>query len=151
MGGLRQRGIQQRDNDRGRHRQGRSLRTGEGFRDVVWPAGLLERADPRFPQKGRDSCEVLSATRTATRTRITRCGSGRHLAGNAIERLRAEQRLREDAERFDLAEKTAAFGIWQVDIRTGQVSASEGFAPLVGLAGPNATIYWISRLRSSKR
>jgi len=63
--------------------------------------------------------------------------AGAHLAGNAIERLRAEQRLREDAERFDLAEKTASFGVWQVDTRTSQVTVSEGFAALVGLAGQN--------------
>ena len=63
--------------------------------------------------------------------------AGAHLAGNAIERLRAEERLREDAERFDLAEKAASFGIWQVDIATSQVMVSEGFAALVGLAGQN--------------
>ena len=35
------------------------------------------------------------------------------LAGNAIERLRAEQRLRDTAERLDLAERAASFGIWE--------------------------------------
>ena len=61
--------------------------------------------------------------------------AGAHLAGNAIERLKAEQRLREDAERFDLAEKAASFGIWQIDIPTDTVTISEGFAALTGLAG----------------
>jgi two-component system sensor histidine kinase/response regulator len=61
--------------------------------------------------------------------------AGAHLAGNAIERLRAEERLREDAERFDLAEKAASFGIWEVNVPAGIVTISEGFAALVGLAG----------------
>src|ERR1700743_2930108 len=61
--------------------------------------------------------------------------AGAHLAGNAIERLRSEEKLRENAERIAMAEKAAAFGIWQTDIPTEQLSFSEGFAALVGLAG----------------
>jgi two-component system sensor histidine kinase/response regulator len=61
--------------------------------------------------------------------------AGAHLAGNAIERLRAEERLRENAERFDLAEKAASFGVWQVDVPAGHVTISDGFAALVGLTG----------------
>jgi two-component system, sensor histidine kinase and response regulator len=61
--------------------------------------------------------------------------AGAHLAGNAIERLRAEERLREDAERFDLAEKAASFGVWEVNFPTDLVTISEGYAALVGLAG----------------
>jgi len=61
--------------------------------------------------------------------------AGAHLAGNAIERLRAEEKLRETAERIAMAEKAAAFGIWQTDILTDMVSFSEGFAALVGLSG----------------
>ncbi len=63
--------------------------------------------------------------------------AGAHLAGNAIERLRAEEKLRENAERIAMAEKTAAFGIWQTDIPTEMLSFSEGFARLVGLSGEN--------------
>ena len=59
--------------------------------------------------------------------------AGAHLAGNAIERLRAEEKLRENAQRIALAEKAAGFGIWQTDIVTGIVSFSEGFASLAGL------------------
>lgn len=59
--------------------------------------------------------------------------AGAHLAGNAIERLRAEEKLRENAERIALAEKAAAFGIWQVDIGTQVLTFSEGFAALLGL------------------
>jgi two-component system sensor histidine kinase/response regulator len=61
--------------------------------------------------------------------------AGAHLAGNAIERLRAEEKLRENAERIAMAEKAAAFGIWQTDLTTEIVTFSEGFAALTGLAG----------------
>ena len=61
--------------------------------------------------------------------------AGAHLAGNAIERLRAEEKLRENAERIAMAEKAAAFGIWQTDVATDMLSISEGFAALVGLTG----------------
>jgi PAS domain S-box-containing protein len=61
--------------------------------------------------------------------------AGAHLAGNAIERLRAEEKLRVNAERIAMAEKAAAFGIWQTDVATDMLSISEGFAALVGLTG----------------
>jgi PAS domain S-box-containing protein len=61
--------------------------------------------------------------------------AGAHLAGNAIERLRSEEKLRENAERIAMAEKAAAFGIWQTDIPTEILSFSEGFAALTGLTG----------------
>src|SRR6202046_2186780 len=61
--------------------------------------------------------------------------AGAHLAGNAIERLRAEEKLRENAERIAISEKAAAFGIWQTDILTETLLISEGFAALVGLTG----------------
>jgi two-component system, sensor histidine kinase and response regulator len=61
--------------------------------------------------------------------------AGAHLAGNAIERLRAEEKLRENAERIAMAEKAAAFGIWQTDLATDMLSFSEGFAALTGLTG----------------
>jgi GAF domain-containing protein len=40
--------------------------------------------------------------------------AGSRLAGNVIERLRAEQSLRQAAERLELAERAAKFGIWEV-------------------------------------
>jgi two-component system sensor histidine kinase/response regulator len=61
--------------------------------------------------------------------------AGAHLAGNAIERLRAEEKLRENAERIAMAEKAAAFGIWQTEVATNILTVSEGFAALVGLTG----------------
>ena len=59
--------------------------------------------------------------------------AGAHLAGNAIERLRAEEKLRENAGRIAMAEKAAAFGIWQTDVATDMLSVSAGFAALLGL------------------
>ncbi|MBV9770992.1 MAG: response regulator, partial [Bryobacterales bacterium] len=61
--------------------------------------------------------------------------AGALLAGNAIERLRSEEKLRENAERIAVAEKAAAFGVWQLDIPTETLSISEGFATLIGLSG----------------
>ena len=63
--------------------------------------------------------------------------AGAHLAGNAIERLRAEQSLRENADRIALAEKVASFGIWEVDYATNFLKFSDGFAAMMGLSdGP---------------
>jgi len=61
--------------------------------------------------------------------------AGAHLAGNAIERLGFEQNLRDGASRFHLAEKAAAFGVWQINFRLGMVTISDGFSALAGLAG----------------
>ncbi len=61
--------------------------------------------------------------------------AGAHLAGNAIERLRAEEKLRENAARIAMAEKAALFGIWQTDVETDILTFSEGFAALVGRTG----------------
>lgn len=58
--------------------------------------------------------------------------AGAQLAGNAIERLRAEQSLRDYAGRFALAEKVAAFGIWEWDPATGAFELSAGAALMVG-------------------
>jgi two-component system, sensor histidine kinase and response regulator len=67
--------------------------------------------------------------------------AGAHLAGNAIERLRAEEKLQENAERIAMAEKAAAFGIWQVDVPTDMLSFSEGFAALIGFTGKPARMH----------
>jgi signal transduction histidine kinase/ActR/RegA family two-component response regulator len=60
---------------------------------------------------------------------------GAHLAGNAIERLHATAKLREYAERIDLSERAASFGIWE--IVNDRLTFSDGFAAMVGLSdGP---------------
>ena len=60
--------------------------------------------------------------------------AGAQLAGNAIERLRAEQRLRDYAERFKLAENIASFGIWQWDAKDDLFTLSESCSALCKLA-----------------
>ena len=58
------------------------------------------------------------------------------LAGNVIERVRAEQRLRDNAERLDLAEKTACFGIWERDSDRDTIHVSTGLVAMLGPAAP---------------
>ena len=61
--------------------------------------------------------------------------AGAHLAGNAIERLTAEKKLRESAKRLKLAEEAAHFGIWELDVATQSLMLSEGAAAMHGFAG----------------
>ena len=80
-------------------------------------ARLLERPHPRFNQKVLGTFAMYHKHPAAPHDRDLRVvKAGAHLAGNAIERLRAEEKLRENAERIAMAEKAAAFGIWQTDI-----------------------------------
>jgi two-component system, sensor histidine kinase len=60
--------------------------------------------------------------------------AGAHLAGSAIERLRAMRSLRENDERIKLAERTASLGIWQIDLQSGTITVSEELATQLGLA-----------------
>jgi GAF domain-containing protein len=59
--------------------------------------------------------------------------AGAHLAGNAIQRLTAERKLKENAERLRVAEEAASFGVWEQDVATNMVTVSEGAAVLSGL------------------
>jgi signal transduction histidine kinase/GAF domain-containing protein/DNA-binding NarL/FixJ family response regulator len=61
--------------------------------------------------------------------------AGAHLAGNAIERLTAEQRLRESAERLKLAEEAANFGVWELEVADLSITLSEGAAAIFGFPG----------------
>src|SRR5665213_2241871 len=58
--------------------------------------------------------------------------AGAHLAGNIIERLGAEQKLRENALRMKLAEEAASFGVWEMDLEAGIVTGSEAWAAMEG-------------------
>jgi len=58
--------------------------------------------------------------------------AGAHLAGNAIERLTADRKLRDAVERLQLAEEAAGFGVWDYDILSDAVTLSEGAAVLSG-------------------
>jgi PAS domain S-box-containing protein len=61
--------------------------------------------------------------------------AGAHLAGNAIERLTAERKLKENAERLRVAEEAAGFGVWELDVETDTLTLSQGAAVLSGLSG----------------
>jgi diguanylate cyclase (GGDEF)-like protein len=56
--------------------------------------------------------------------RMTRVAA--QLAGNAIERIRAEMRLRETIERLNLAETVARFGIWECNFQKDSMTLSAG-------------------------
>jgi diguanylate cyclase (GGDEF)-like protein len=53
------------------------------------------------------------------------------LAGNAIERIRAEKQLKDAVKRLNLAEKVARFGIWEADFQKNIITLSEGLASLM--------------------
>jgi diguanylate cyclase (GGDEF)-like protein len=53
------------------------------------------------------------------------------LAGNAIERIRAEKQLKDAVKRLNLAEKVARFGIWEADFQKNIITLSEGLAALM--------------------
>ena len=59
--------------------------------------------------------------------------AGAHLAGNAIERLTAERKLRESMERLRLAEDAAGFGVWEMDLASAVLTLSAGAAKVSGL------------------
>ena len=53
------------------------------------------------------------------------------LAGNAIERIRAEKQLTDAVKRLNLAERVARFGTWEADFQKNIVTVSEGLAALM--------------------
>ncbi|HEX4277330.1 MAG TPA: diguanylate cyclase [Bryobacteraceae bacterium] len=55
------------------------------------------------------------------------------LAGNAIERLRAEQALGETSRRLSLAERVARFGVWEANFERSTMTISEGTAAILEL------------------
>jgi len=57
------------------------------------------------------------------------------LAGNAIERIRAEKALSATTKRLSLAETVARFGIWEADFANGTITCSEGLAAMLELSG----------------
>jgi diguanylate cyclase (GGDEF)-like protein len=61
--------------------------------------------------------------------RMTRVAA--QLAGNAIERIRAEMHLRETIERLNLAETVARFGIWECNFQKDMMTLSAGLAVMM--------------------
>jgi len=53
------------------------------------------------------------------------------LAGNAIERIRAEEQLNDTVKRLKLAETVARFGIWEADFQKGVLTLSAGLAAMM--------------------
>ena len=53
------------------------------------------------------------------------------LAGNAIERIRAEKALSETTRRLSLAERVARFGIWEANFEKSTMTISEGTAAIL--------------------
>jgi diguanylate cyclase (GGDEF)-like protein len=75
----------------------------------------------------------MPATPRPEELRMTRAAA--QLAGNAIERIRAEQTLRETTQRLSLAERVAQFGIWETDLDNGIISISRGMAAMMERPG----------------
>src|ERR1700678_940810 len=69
------------------------------------------------------------ATPRPEELRMTRVAA--QLAGNAIERIRAEIRLRETIERLNLAETVARFGIWESNFQKNIMTLSAGLAQMM--------------------
>jgi diguanylate cyclase (GGDEF)-like protein len=55
------------------------------------------------------------------------------LAGNAIERIRAEKALSETSRRLSLAERVARFGVWEANFAKAMLTISEGTAAILEL------------------
>lgn len=64
--------------------------------------------------------------------------AGAYLAGNVMERLIADRKLREAVERLRQAEEAARFGLFELDAATDMVTLSEGAAVLNGLPAKTA-------------
>jgi diguanylate cyclase (GGDEF)-like protein len=76
------------------------------------------------------------ATPRAEELRMARVAA--QLAGNAIERIRAERHLNETITRLKLAETVARFGIWDTDFQKGVFTLSAGMAAM--MERPAATL-----------
>jgi hypothetical protein len=79
--------------------------------------------------------------------RMTRVAA--QLAGNAIERIRAEMHLRETIERLNLAETVARFGIWESNFQKGTMTLSAGLALMMAnnLDRPKIVQIWWTGLK----
>jgi diguanylate cyclase (GGDEF)-like protein len=64
------------------------------------------------------------------------------LAGNAIERIRAEKALRETTKRLNLAEKVARFGIWEADFLKDAITISKGMAAMMERSSDKLRLTW---------
>ncbi len=63
------------------------------------------------------------------------------LAGNAVERIRAEMRLNDTIRRLNLAETAARFGTWDLDYQKGIMTLSQGLAALMERTGSKLQLH----------
>lgn len=66
--------------------------------------------------------------------------SAAHLAANAIERLRAMERMKENERRISLAERAGSLGIWEYDVASGASTLSRELAVQFGLPDAAQTL-----------
>ena len=79
-----------------------------------------------------------AAKPTAFDLRVVQAGAD--LAGDTIERLRTEQNLRDYIARFAMAEKAAAFGIWEWVPETGSFELSDTAALISGIGAKSTRV-----------
>lgn len=60
--------------------------------------------------------------------------AGAHLAAVAIENRSASQALMRDAQRMEIAEQAAGFGVWEVDLVRHRATGSKNFCQLLNIA-----------------
>jgi diguanylate cyclase (GGDEF)-like protein len=104
-------------------------------RDFVLSHGLRSC----WSQPVRDSRNTVLGTFATYRRNVARprpeelrmAKVAAQLAGNAIERIRAEKHLRETITRLKLAETIARFGLWEVDFQKGVFAFSAGMAAMM--------------------
>jgi len=106
----------------------------EGARDFVLSHGLRSVwSQPVRDSKGSVLGTFAIYRRQVSSPRPQELGLVRvagQLAGNAIERIRAEKQLSDAVRRLNLAERVARFGIWEADFQKNIVTLSEGLAAL---------------------
>jgi diguanylate cyclase (GGDEF)-like protein len=104
-------------------------------RDFVLGHGLRSCwSQPIRDSKGAVLGTFATYRRVVARPRPEELGLARvagQLAGNAIERIRAEKQLRDVLRRLNLAETVARFGIWEADFQKNIIVVSEGLAALL--------------------
>lgn len=104
-------------------------------RDFVLSYGLRSCwSQPIRDSKGSVLGTFATYRRVASRPRPQELRLARvagQLAGNAIERIRAQRKLDDAVRSLDLAEAAARFGIWEADFEQNTVTISSGLAALL--------------------
>ncbi len=75
-------------------------------------------------------------------------------AGAEIDRLRAEQRAHENAQRYELATRAAHVGVWDFNVATGELYADSTIVDLLGLEDtplPRTALEWFEYVHPDDR